>query len=281
MEMTPLEISASSTSDDKEKVFIKQHTSGMGNFLGHVLSGTLFLLLGILWSIKHPLRFYGLKSKHAIQVEKFIGYMEFLEWGGMIFFCSLGAVLEQYVPGGPRLQLYNEEIHKWVHLNLWQHSTMHVMFVFAGVAGVFIRCKFQVPLGMDYFLFSLALFIEGLCFEFREPSLAAESLDKLHLLSSVSSSSSNGVLVVWDWEGWSCLQYTQSEMLLFINFFFCLFIQTGFVLYPPWGDSQWDPNDQETRMLVAMSYSWHYEAVILYLAIIYGIVYWYAMKLGS
>ncbi|XP_042327699.1 transmembrane protein 45B-like [Sceloporus undulatus] len=243
----------------------------MGSFLGHTLSGSLFLLLGFLWSIKHPLRFFSLKSKYAVRVEKYIDYMELLEWGGMIVFCFIGFLLEQFLPEGPHFHLYNKENHKWVLLNIWQHATMHIMFMFAGIAGVLVRCKFQVPLGMDYFLFSLALFIEGLLFYTHTDRLS--SLDQyIHYI---------GIIPIWCgalcslFEVWlrnnPILEQIRTSMFITQGTWMW---QIGFVLYPRWGDPHWDHNDPATRMFMAMSYSWHFVGVTLFLAIMYGIVYW-------
>ncbi|KAH0623259.1 hypothetical protein JD844_031365 [Phrynosoma platyrhinos] len=235
----------------------------MGSFLGHILSGCLFLLLGLLWAVKHPLRFLGQKSKYSLQIEKLIHWVEFLEWGSMAFFCSLGGILEQYLFRGPKFHLYNEDSHKWIFLPIWQHFTMHILFAIAGVLGILTRCKFQIPVGLDYFLFSLALFNEG------RVSALDQYIHYIMLIPILSGAVCS--LFEVRFRNNPILELFRTSMFITQGTWLW---QIAFVLYPRWGAPSWDHNDPESYMFMVMCYSWHYEAVILFLAITYGMVYW-------
>uniref|UniRef100_H9G774 Transmembrane protein 45B n=2 Tax=Anolis carolinensis TaxID=28377 RepID=H9G774_ANOCA len=240
----------------------------MGYLMGHSLHGTAFLLIGFVWAIKHPLRFLGRKSKYSLQIEKLCYWVELMEWGGMVIICFSGAIAEQCVPGAPCFHLYNETTHQWLGLHLWQHSTVHAFFLMAGVVGVLTRCKFQIPVGLDYLLFSLALFNEGLMFYAHSHRISA--LDKyIHhiLLIPILSGAVCSLFEVWLRNN-PVLELFRTSMFITQGTWLW---QIGFVLQDT---SIWDHNDPETNVFMAICYSWHYASVILFLAFTYGIVYW-------
>uniref|UniRef100_A0A803TQZ4 Transmembrane protein 45B n=1 Tax=Anolis carolinensis TaxID=28377 RepID=A0A803TQZ4_ANOCA len=144
-------------------------------------------------------------------------------------------------------------------LNLWQHSTMHAFFAMAGVVGVLTRCKFQIPVGLDHLLFSLALFNEGLLFYTHSSRMSA--LDKyIHyiLLIPILSGAVCSLFEVW-FRNNPILELFRTSMFITQGTWLW---QIAFLL---WGTSSWDHNDPETYVFMAICYSWHYGSVILFL----------------
>uniref|UniRef100_A0A803TW98 Transmembrane protein 45B n=1 Tax=Anolis carolinensis TaxID=28377 RepID=A0A803TW98_ANOCA len=266
----------------ENRIFNHSHASVMGSFLGHTVTGLSFLLLGFIWAIKHPLRFLGRKSKYSLQIENLIYWVELLEWGGVAIVCSSGALLEQCLLEGPCFQLYNEATHRWMFLNLWQHSTMHAFFAMAGVVGVLTRCKFQIPVGLDHLLFSLALFNEGKCAFHGKTKFASMGFGRRYPMFSRRSRIFVLIYARFTYPGCFIL-YILFEVWFRNNpilelFRTSMFITQGTWLWQIafllWGTSSWDHNDPETYVFMAICYSWHYGSVILFLAFTYGIVYW-------
>lgn len=53
----------------------------MGNFKGHALPGSFFLLFGLWWSVKYPLKYACRKNKNACYLGSRAGFqrLEFVE----------------------------------------------------------------------------------------------------------------------------------------------------------------------------------------------------------
>nr|XP_060642938.1 transmembrane protein 45B-like [Anolis sagrei ordinatus] len=240
----------------------------MGFFIGHKVTGLSFLVYGFAWAIKHPLRFLGQKSNYSLQIEKFMHWFELVEWGGMAIIGFLGAVLEQCVPGGPFFNLYNETTHQWGALNVWQHSTMYMFFAMAGVVGFLTQCKFQIPVGLDHFMFSLALFNENLLIYTHANRMSA--LDKYShhiLLIPICSGAVCSLFEVWHRNN-PILELFRTSMFITQGTWFW---QLAFILFGP---SRWDQSDPEIYVFTTLCYSWHYGSVVIFLAFTYGIIYW-------
>ncbi|XP_042329914.1 LOW QUALITY PROTEIN: transmembrane protein 45B-like [Sceloporus undulatus] len=250
----------------------------VNTFVGHLLTGGLFMFLGLLWAVKYPVKYLGQKSKYSVRISKILHWVKFLEWGGIIFLCTLAILSEQLMPQSPHFRLYNEETHQWIRLNFWQHSTMHFFFVMTGVVGILTHCKYIIPVGLDSFFFSLTLFNEGMLFYTHAERMSA--LDQyIHYIM---------LIPIWSGAVCSLIEVWSRNNPILELFRTAVFITQGtwmwqiaFVLFPRWGAGSWDHNDTHSCMFLAMCYSWHLEGVILFLFIVYGIVYWYAMKSGS
>ncbi|KAG8141497.1 hypothetical protein E2320_007114, partial [Naja naja] len=57
--------------------------------------------------------------------------------------------------------------------------------------------------------------------------------------------------------------------------------QIGFVLYPPWGEPEWDLNDHSNLMFISMCFCWHFALAILITAVNYTLVYCYFQNCKS
>nr|XP_060643539.1 transmembrane protein 45B-like [Anolis sagrei ordinatus] len=145
----------------------------------------------------------------------------------------------------------------------------------AGVVGFLTRCKFHIPLGLDYLMFSLALFTEALLFYAHANRMSA--LDKFShriLLIPVCSGAVCSLLEVW--------HRNNPVLELFRNSVFITqgtwFWQIAFMLFGP---SRWDQSDPEIYIFTTLCYTWHYGSVVIFLASTYGIVYWVLWMLNG
>lgn len=161
----------------------------MANFKGHALPGSFFLLFGLWWSVKYPLRHVWKKREHGRRrnLPVYFYRMDLIEGclkiffafvGKSSYFCLIlnvlldiigrvfsktvfvsGIMAEQFVPDGPHAHLYSDG--EWVKLMNWQHSTMYLFFGISGIADVLMMTDLPVPAGLDRLCLSLALFVEG------------------------------------------------------------------------------------------------------------------------
>uniref|UniRef100_A0A4W3H319 Transmembrane protein 45B n=1 Tax=Callorhinchus milii TaxID=7868 RepID=A0A4W3H319_CALMI len=135
----------------------------MANFKGHALPGSFFLLFGLWWSVKFPLKYLGRKTRPGCHASSRPCYsrIELAEGVAKAVFSLVGILAEQFVPDGPHLWLMSGEKHSWVKLMNWQHSTMYLFFGISGLVDILSQTGPRLPLGLDRLALSLAVFIEG------------------------------------------------------------------------------------------------------------------------
>ncbi|OXB57346.1 hypothetical protein ASZ78_007668, partial [Callipepla squamata] len=133
----------------------------MANFKGHALPGSFFLVFGLWWSVKYPLRYLSQKASKKSQKNYFFQRMDAIEGGVKITFALIGMLAEQFVPDGPHLYLYSGEKRDWVKLMNWQHTTMYLFYGLSGVVDIFTYACSVVPRGLDRLMLSTAVFVEG------------------------------------------------------------------------------------------------------------------------
>ncbi|XP_055035940.2 transmembrane protein 45B [Misgurnus anguillicaudatus] len=244
----------------------------MANFKGHALPGTFFLLFGLWWSIKYPLRQMRRRERRHGDRENqrltlLFKRIDLIEGALKIFFTFSGIMAEQFVPDGPHAHLYNDG---WIKLMNWQHSTMYLFFGISGIVDVLSASSLPVPVGLDRLSLSLALFVEGFLFYFHVHN--RPPLDKhIHslLLVAVFGGSASTMLEVFKRDNPVLEIFRCSVAILQGTWFY----QIGFVLYPLSGP-EWDLEAHDNIMFITMCFCWHYAVAILIVGVIYGVVFW-------
>lgn len=233
----------------------------MANFGGHAIPGSFFLLYGFWLIVKHILQHNWRTSKSNRQqnMPPFLKKMDYVEAGFQIFASFVGIMVEQFVVDGPHAHLYDAEHNSWVKLMNWQHSTMYLFFGIAGIALVFSTKSKLVPIGVDRFTLSLALFVEGFLFYYHvhsRPPLDAHIHTLLLVPVFVGSAS-------------TMLEVFIRDNIVLELFKACMFIlqgswfyQIGFVLYPLNG-IVWDLEQHDNIMFVTMCFCWHLAVSLL------------------
>lgn len=74
---------------------------------------------------------------------------------------SAGMLAEQFLAGGPRLQLYDAAEKHWESLMNWQHATMYLFFSLAGTVSLVVHSTEAAPLALDRLMLAVAFFNEG------------------------------------------------------------------------------------------------------------------------
>ncbi|XP_061904566.1 transmembrane protein 45B-like [Entelurus aequoreus] len=247
----------------------------MANFGGHAIPGSFFLLFGFWLTVKHTLQHHWKKThpKGRDIVPPFSKRMDCIEGGLQIFASFVGIMVEQFVVDGPHARLYDTQNNSWVKLMNWQHSTMYLFYGISGIALVVSTMSKLVPVGVDRFALSLALFVEGFLFYYHvhsRPPLDAH-IHSLLLVAVFSGSISTMVEV-----------FMRDHLILEL-LRACLFIlqgswfyQIGFVLFPPSGP-QWDLTLHSNIMFVTMCFCWHLAVALLVVACTTAAV-WFTMR---
>ncbi|KAM5132525.1 transmembrane protein 45B isoform 1-T2 [Mantella aurantiaca] len=242
----------------------------MANFKGHALPGSFFLVFGLWWSVKYPLKYLSSRGKANCRPNKCQQRLELVEGIAKAAFSLIGILAEQFVPDGPHMHLINGEDHSWVKLMNWQHSTMYLFFGLSGVVDILTYFPLNVPRGLDRLSLALAVFIEGLLFYYHVHN--RPPLDQhIHslLLIAVFGGSISIMIEVFLRDN-IILELFRSSLTILQGTWFW---QIGFVLYPPGGGAEWDQKDHDNVMFVTMCFCWHFAVALLIMAINYSLVY--------
>lgn len=242
----------------------------MANFKGHALPGSFFLVFGLWWSIKYPLRYLNQKMKGNCRSNQCYQRLELVEGIVKAVFVLVGILAEQFVPDGPHLHLYNREEKSWVKLMNWQHSTMYLFYGISGVMDILVYSRLKVPQGLDRIVLCLALFIEGLLFYFHVHN--RPELDQ-HIHSLLLIAVFGGAITIFIevfLRDHIVLELFRTSLTILQGTWFW---QIGFVLYSPWGGPEWNQTEHENIMFITMCFCWHYAAALALMATNYFLVY--------
>ncbi|KAM9220089.1 transmembrane protein 45B isoform 1-T2 [Dugong dugon] len=239
----------------------------MANFKGHALPGSFFLIIGLWWSVKYPLKYFHQKGKNC-QLNRNYSRIEIIEAAVRTLFPVIGILAEQFVPDGPQFHLYSED--QWVKMMNWQHSTMYLFFAASGITDMLTYLVTYVPLGVDRLMMAVAAFTEGFLFYYHvhnRPPLD-QHIHSLLLFAVFGGAISTFLEVIL--RDNIVLELFRTSLVILQGTWFW---QIGFVLFPPFGTPEWDQKDHENIMFITMCYSWHYLVAVCIVAINYSLVY--------
>ncbi|XP_034036488.1 transmembrane protein 45A [Thalassophryne amazonica] len=244
----------------------------MGNFKGHALPGSLFLINGLWWTGKYSLWHATCKNKNLgctwLANRTSQRRLEIIESSAMLIFSVVGILAEQFVSDGPKLQLYNFAEKHWDHLMNWQHATMYLFFALAGMVSLVIHTTEAAPLALDRLMLAMAFFNEGFLFLYH---LHGRRMLDVHvhqlLLFAIFGEALVAFLEIFH-RGNIILELLRSTLTFLQGSWFW---QIGFVLYPPRGP-EWDLEDHHNMMFITMCFAWHLVFAMLIVSILYSTI---------
>ncbi|XP_012688260.2 transmembrane protein 45B [Clupea harengus] len=240
----------------------------MANFKGHALPGSFFVLFGLWWSLKTPLRQCCLQrhSTERKKVPPFFKKLDLIEGSLKVFFAFAGIMAEQFVPDGPHARLMNSD--GWVKLMNWQHSTMYLFYGISGIADILCATSPFAPQGLDSMALSLALFVEGFLFKYHlhnRPMLDTH-VHSLLLVAVFGGAASTALEVFL--RNNTVLEVLRCSLAILQGTWF---YQIGFVLFPLSGP-EWNQEDHGNMMFITMCFCWHYAVALLITGVNYAVV---------
>ncbi|XP_036397172.1 transmembrane protein 45A-like [Megalops cyprinoides] len=245
----------------------------MGNFKGHALPGTLFLIVGLWWAGKFSLWYATRRNKGAGRLTSRAAQrrLEVIEGSVILSFSMIGMLAEQFAVGGPRLHLYDYASQHWDQLMNWQHATMYLFFGLAGAVSLTVHATEAAPLALDRMMLGIAFFTEGFLFLYH---LHGRTMLDVHvhqlLLYAIFGGALTAFLEVFH-RGNVLLELLRATLCLLQGSWFW---QIGFVLYPPSGPAEWDQKDHNNMMFITMCYCWHFAFALLTVTVVYCTVSW-------
>ncbi|KAJ8255520.1 hypothetical protein COCON_G00193840 [Conger conger] len=245
----------------------------MGNFKGHALPGSMFLVVGLWWAGKSSF-WYATRSKlsaahlssRAVQRR-----LEVIEGATILSFSVIGMLAEQFSAHGPRLHLYDYAERQWHCLMNWQHATMYLFFGLAGAVSLTVHATGSAPLALDRMLLGVAFFTEGFLFlhHLHGRAVLDAHIHQL-LLYAVFGGAATACLEVFH-RGNVLLELLRASLCLLQGSWLW---EIAFVLYPPSGVAEWDLKDHSNLMFVTMCYCWHFGFSLLTVSAVYCTVCW-------
>uniref|UniRef100_A0A8C0HCX9 Transmembrane protein 45A n=1 Tax=Chelonoidis abingdonii TaxID=106734 RepID=A0A8C0HCX9_CHEAB len=225
----------------------------MGNFKGHALPGSFFLLFGLWWSVKYPLKYVCRKNKNTCYLGSRAGFqrLEFIEGIIKAVFALTGMIAEQFVPDGPHLKLYNYEEKHWDHLMNWQHATMYLFYSISGLVDVVAHGTNALPVALDRMMLSLAVFIEGFLFYYHIHGRDMLDFHVHQLLLVAIFGAAFCIFLEVFFRGSIVLEMLRTSLCILQGSWLW---QIGFVLYPPNGRVEWNQMDHNNMMFLTMCY---------------------------
>ncbi|XP_062853132.1 transmembrane protein 45A [Trichomycterus rosablanca] len=240
----------------------------MGNFKGHALPGSFFLMGGLWWAVKHSLWYVTRRNRNAgagrLATRATQHRLEIIEGAVILSFSVIGILAEQFAVNGPKFHLYDSSTQHWEKLMNWQHTAMYLFFALAGATSLIVHCTDAAPLALDRLLLGLAFFNEGFLFLYH---LHGRDMLDVHvhmlLLYAVFGGAAVCLLEVFH-RGNVLLELLRAALCLLQGSWFW---QIAFVLYPP-SEVKWDLSDHNNMMFITMCYSWHLAFALITVAVV-------------
>ena len=243
----------------------------MGNFGGHALPGSFFIVFGLWWTVQILHRYYMSKSRNSRFTSSCIFNCSCLcgrlkDWPIEAYFklicIGIGFFLEMWTG-------FSDDWH-FVNLGNGQHATMFFFFGLTGVIDIMMYHRCNLPPDMDYVSVIMALVVEFVLFRFHLHG--RKDLDVLlHtlLLYTIAAGIMSVVLE---------LKYRNNVLCALSRCYFVIlqgtwFWQVGWILYPPFeGSYKWDLEDHDQMMIATMIFAWHAAFNLLVMLSIGGLV---------
>lgn len=259
----------------------------MGSLGGHLVPGSIFILIGLWWMYSTWLRYFNCRQRQRpfyvtasfpchccssrvakLPIEAFV----------VMFGTTLGILIE-LIAGFNRT--YDPQTHHssfYEGANNLQHFAMYFMFFLVGIIELLLHYKFPLPKFAGLVAGCLAFSSEAFLFYFhghaREP---VEISIHVFLVLAISATVVCGVFEIIQTQ-------VQVYATLMRAYFTVLqgswFYYTGFFLYSPFGEhyeESKDPDAHRTTMLIAYYFVLHM-AVTLFILLIFSVPAYYVSK---
>lgn len=252
----------------------------MGNFGGHALPGSFFIVFALWWGVQMFHRYYTAKKRNSKFTSSAIFKCsclcgKFKDWPieayVKLFFVSVGFFLEIYTG-------FSKEW-RFVNLGNGQHATMFFFFGFTGVIDILMYYKCPLPPDMDYISIAMAVTCEFVLFKFHLHGRTDLDVLLHTLLIYVVGASVVAVLLEMKYRNSLPCALSRTYITLLHGTWFW---QVGWILYPPFKSSyHWDEDDHGQMMIATMIFAWHAAIDMLVILGIGGIVAAMHRKFGT
>ena len=258
----------------------------MGSLGGHLVPGTIFILIGLWWIYSAWLRYYTCRQRRrpfyitaTFQFHCCSPRVAKLPIEGyIVIFGTIVGMIIEFIGGFNRtIDPQTGHVTIWAGANNVQHFAMYFMFFLVGIIELLIHHDFPLPKNLDVIAGGLAFTAEALLFYFHGHTHDMVEM-QLHVFLVLAIS---GCVIC------GIFEMALSEKLVYATlmrgFFTVLqgswFYTVGFFLYSPFHEhynESKDPDAQRTGMLVAYYFVLTYGRNILFLVLVLSIPAYYS-----
>ncbi|XP_067675443.1 transmembrane protein 45B-like [Haliotis asinina] len=227
----------------------------MGNFGGHALPGSFFIIFAMWYLVRLYQLYYSSKQRNTrftsrvmmscpclpsrlkvLPIEAFV----------KIFLISVGFSLEIYT--GMRHG-------KFVAVGNGQHATMFFFFGFTGIVDILHYYRAPIPPNTEYISYFIAFMVEGLLFKFHLHGRSELDVLLHTFLVYVIFAGAVSVLVEMRFRHHILASVMRSYLMLLQGTWFW---QVAFILFNPIeGATPWKQDDHEHMMIATLYFTWH------------------------
>ena len=238
----------------------------MGNFEGHALPGTFFIVFSVWYIVQSFRRYFSSQQRNvrftstvAFPCDCLCGRLKNMPVEAFLkVLCVAVGFTGEVITG------YSDE--HFVSLINSQHATMYFFFGFSGVVDILVFYRAPLPPDTDYVSSMLAFLAEGLLFRFHLHGRSELDV-MLHMLLFYTIVA-NFVAVAME------MRYRHSLLGPLGRSYFLLtqgtwFWQMGFILYNPVpGATPWKQDDPDELMIATLFFAWHCAVNFIFILLI-------------
>jgi len=218
----------------------------MGNFGGHALPGTFFILFALWHLLQVCVHYFRAKRRCGPPFQSSTYFQtpccsKFPMESALKLFGATGALAIEGITGF--------KAGKFVHIGNGQHICMYTFFGFTAFMEILQFYKFHLPHGIEYVCYALAFFVEGLLFYWHLHVQQPLEVQVHTLLLYVIMATAICVLLEMKYRRHVLPALCRTFLMLLQGVWFW---QASFILYPPTGWEQWDWKSHEQMMIVTI-----------------------------
>ncbi|XP_041351822.1 transmembrane protein 45B-like [Gigantopelta aegis] len=242
----------------------------MGNFGGHALPGSFFLIFAIWYTVNIFRKYYICRQRNQ-RFTSCIAYPCFCLCGRLKEFPLEGCCKILLISVGLFLEIYTGMRNgQFVAIGNGQHATMFFFFGLTGIMDILVHYRAPLPPDVDYISNILAFAVEGLLFKFHLHGRTDLDVLLHTFLLYIIAASVFSLLLEMRFRH-NVLATLARAYLFFLQGTW--FWHVGYILYNPVSSAgRWDEENKEQMMLATLYFSWHVGAVFVFMLLIGAVI---------
>lgn len=240
----------------------------MGDFLGHIIPGTFFIIGGFWWTFSVWWEYFSSKA----QKRPFQGRCAYPLPGKFRPYCFEAFIKFACSAYGLKCEI-TSALHggKLVVLENTHHISMYLFYVLSGIVDVLTNNRFPLPPGTDYVALFFAFVVEGLLFHFHLHGRPPLNVLTHSMLVYVIAAQAACIITELNRPHSVLAALGRGYFATLQGTWFC---QLAFIVYGRLPDfPAWEENDPDNLMFAASVFAWHMFGCLLYTGVL-GFLVW-------
>lgn len=248
-----------------------KHLKVPGDFPGHFLAGTLFLIMALWWSTKSILKHVCKQQKRSSSLitKEFFFRAELFEGIVIIGMASIG-IIGLYIALS-KIHQFSDKESKLTLILHWHHLAMYVFFAILGGTKILCFIISSLPVSLVKLTLSSAFFVEAFIFYNHTHGRSVVDTFGHQLLSFDVFLAGLVAFIEFLTKDNVVLELLRSSLTMLQGMWF---YQMAFVLYPKNRDHAWDLSDHSNVMFLTICFCLYYALTYAIIGINYALITW-------